>query len=40
MRIEFQTEEGIAYFPGLSRPVVIDSNVLAEEEAGELQGLV
>jgi hypothetical protein len=40
MRIEFQTEGGIAHFPGLSRPVVIDSNALAEEDAGELQRLV
>jgi hypothetical protein len=40
MRIEFQTEGGIAHFPGLSRPVVIESDALAEEDARELQHLV
>jgi hypothetical protein len=40
MRIEFQTEGGVAYFPGLSRPVVIDSEALAEERASELKRLV
>src|ERR671931_51075 len=40
MRIEFQTEGGIAHFPGLSRPVAIDSDALAEEEARELARLV
>jgi hypothetical protein len=40
MRIEFQTEGGIAHFPGLSRPVVIESEALAEEDASELKRLV
>lgn len=40
MRIEFQTEGGIAHFPGLSRPVVIESDALAEEDASELKRLV
>jgi glyoxylate utilization-related uncharacterized protein len=40
MRIEFQTEGGIAHFPGLSRPVVIDSEALAAEDASELTRLV
>jgi hypothetical protein len=40
MRIEFQTEGGVAYFPGLSRPVVIDSDALGEEEASELKRVV
>jgi hypothetical protein len=40
MRIEFQTEGGIAYFPGLSRPVLIDSDALTEEDASELKRLV
>jgi len=40
MRIEFQTEGGIAHFPGLSRPVVIDSEVLTAEDASDLQHLV
>jgi hypothetical protein len=40
MRIEFQTEGGIAHFPGLSQPVVIESDALAEEDASELKRLV
>jgi hypothetical protein len=40
MRIEFQNEGGIAHFPGLARPVVIDSDALSEEEATELKRLV
>jgi hypothetical protein len=37
MQIEFKTEGGMAYFPGLSKPVVIDSNDLPHAEAKELQ---
>jgi hypothetical protein len=33
-------EGGIAYFPGLSKPVMIDSNELPKEEAAELKRLV
>ncbi len=40
MRIQFSMEGGIAYFPGLSRPVTIDSKQLNEQEAAELKGLV
>jgi hypothetical protein len=40
MRIEFTTEGGIAHFPGLSRPVVIDSDALSEEDSRELQRLL
>jgi len=40
MRIEFQTEGGIAHFPGLSRPIVIDSEALATEAASELSRLL
>jgi hypothetical protein len=40
MRIEFTTEGGIAHFPGLSRPVVIDSDAWSEEESRELQRLL
>ena len=40
MRIDFKTEGGIAHFPGLSRPVVIDSQALSEEEAAELTHLL
>jgi hypothetical protein len=40
MRVQFAMEGGIAYFPGLSQPVVIDSAALPPEEADELQQLV
>ena len=40
MRIQFQVEGGIAYFPGLSQPVTIDTAKLSETEAAELQQLV
>jgi Emfourin len=40
MRIQFQTEGGFASFPGLSRPVTIDTQTLPEEEAGQLERLV
>jgi emfourin len=40
MRIEFQMEGGIAHFPGLSRPVVIDSQALSPEDNNELSRLV
>ncbi len=37
MRIRFKVEGGIAFFPGLSGPVAIDSGELPEEEAAELK---
>jgi hypothetical protein len=40
MRIEFKSEGGLAYFPGLDTPVTIDSDDLPEDEAGELQQLL
>jgi hypothetical protein len=40
MRIQFKTEGGIAAFPGLSKPVTIDTNQLPKEEAAELERLV
>ena len=40
MRITLQTEGGIAHFPGLSRPVTIESDQLPEQEADELRKLV
>jgi hypothetical protein len=40
MRVEFITQGGIAHFPGLSRPVVIDSAALSAEEDAELKRLV
>jgi hypothetical protein len=40
MRVTFQTEGGIAHFPGLSRPVTIETDQLPEEEAAELDRLL
>lgn len=40
MRLAFTMEGGIASFPGLSRPVTLDSDHLSQEEAGELERLV
>jgi hypothetical protein len=40
MQVQLTMEGGIAHFPGLSRPVVIDSAALSDEEVGELQRLV
>jgi hypothetical protein len=40
MRIQFRTEGGIAYFPGLSKPATIDTNELPAKEANELEQLI
>jgi hypothetical protein len=40
MRIRFKTEGGFAYFPGLSKPVTIDTDELPAEEAKELERLI
>ena len=40
MRVVFATSGGIAYFPGLARPVTIDAAQLPEEEARKLADLV
>lgn len=40
MRVEFKTEGGIAHFPGLSRPAVIEADALPPAEASELERLV
>src|SRR5262245_12137505 len=40
MRIQFQVDGGIAYFPGLSQPVTIDTAQLSQAEAAELGHLV
>ncbi len=37
MRIQFKMEGGLAYFPGLAKPVTIDSDQLPQEEASELE---
>jgi hypothetical protein len=40
MRVTFQTEGGIAHFPGLSRPVTIETDQMPEREAAELRELM
>ena len=40
MRIEFKTEGGLAYFPGLSKPRLIDGSDLSEAELAQLRKLV
>ena len=40
MRITFQSQGGIAFFPGLNQPVVIDTAQLPAEERSKLEGLV
>ncbi len=40
MRIQFKTEGGFAYFPGLSQPTTINSEDLPPAEAKHLQQLV
>jgi hypothetical protein len=40
MRIQFKTEGGFAYIPGLNKPVTIDLDELPEQEADELQQLL
>ena len=40
MHVLFATSGGIAYFPGLARPVTIEADELPREDASELDGLV
>ncbi len=40
MRLQFKMEGGIAYFPGLSKPITIDSDQLPKQESDELKRLV
>jgi hypothetical protein len=40
MRIEFAQAGGIAYFPGLNKPVTVEVEHLDKEEAEELKWLV
>lgn len=40
MRIQFMTEGGLAYFPGLNKPVTIDTAHLPAGEAAMWEGLV
>jgi hypothetical protein len=40
VRIEFKSEGGLAHFPGLSKPIVIDTAQLPQGESVQLEGLV
>jgi hypothetical protein len=40
MRIQVQIEGGIAHFPGLARPRILDSATLSPQDAHELHRLV
>jgi hypothetical protein len=40
MRIQFKIEGGIAYFPGLSQPLTLDSAQLSQNDAAELKRLI
>ena len=40
MRVELQTEGGMAYFPGLAKPVVVDSSDLPKAQAAKLERLL
>ncbi|MBE3559792.1 MAG: hypothetical protein IMW89_11290 [Ktedonobacteraceae bacterium] len=40
MRVQLKIEGGIAFFPGLRKPVVIDTDHLPASEAAELKRLV
>ena len=40
MRVELQTEGGIAFFPGLNKPIVLNSNDLSKAQSDQLQQLL
>ncbi len=40
MRIQFETLGGFAYFPGLRRPLRIDTERLTTLQAGEIESMV
>ena len=40
MRIQFHSEGGFAHFPGLSRPVTVDTAAMSPQESAELEELV
>jgi len=40
MQIQFKSEGGFAFFPGLNKPVTIDTEKLSPQETGELQKLL
>jgi hypothetical protein len=40
MRIRFQMEGGIAYFPGLNKPIEVDSETLPAQESNALKQML
>jgi Emfourin len=40
MRIEFEMDGGLAYIPGLARPVTIELDKMPEPEAREIRDLI
>jgi hypothetical protein len=40
MRIQLKIDGGMAYFPGLNRPISLDSNTLPAQEADRLKQLL
>jgi hypothetical protein len=40
VRVTLKTAGGLAYFPGVAKPIVVDSDVLAPEDAEHLRELV
>jgi len=40
MHVELQTDGGIAFFPGLNKPVVLNSSDLPKDQADQLQQLI
>ncbi len=40
MRVQLNIEGGLAYFPGLNKPITIDSNALPPQEANKLKQLL
>ena len=40
MRVELQTDGGVAYFPGLNKPIVVNSHELPNQKAARLQQLI
>lgn len=40
MHVEYKIEGGLAFFPGLSKPVLIDSDNLPVKDANELRRLI
>ncbi|MEP7188352.1 MAG: protealysin inhibitor emfourin [Roseiflexaceae bacterium] len=40
MRVELQTEGGMAFFPGLNKPIVLNSRDLSKAQSDQLQQLL